>query len=208
MISCSTRSSFDLLTQHAHQQLVVNGVEILAQTNIDDSPIALTVVFLRLQDCLMRVPPRSKSETVFREVTFQNQLQHLRYRLLNHPIHLRLVRRAAARHHPVSGFPPVLPIADGSFPAADSPENFPCVSVYARLRLSRSRRDSNRSAPSFVLVARLSMLRTPGFSSASSLSFHGQFRCRIFRFPHMLRLSLTKDRLLFGPSPFGYYGLC
>ena len=68
---------------------------------------------------------------------------------------------------------------------------------------------TNKSAPSFLSVARKGMLGTPGVLSGSTLSLPGQLTCVIFCILHILCLSPQERTVTVRSFPLlRYYDLC
>jgi Transposase, Mutator family len=99
-----------------HQSVVINPVEKLRQIQIDNEPIALGDISLRLRHRLVSRTIRSKAVTMLAECRVPQRLEPLQHRLLDHAIDRRLECRGRASHRSVSGFAPDEPVAAGSAP--------------------------------------------------------------------------------------------
>ena len=91
----------DCLTDHIHEDVLVQRVEKLGQVEVHGIRVSLVDVGFRTQDCILRAPVRSEPEAGLREQWLVYGRQDLRYRLLEQTIECR---RYAQGSGPAVGF--------------------------------------------------------------------------------------------------------
>ena len=85
-MSRSTRRSDTRAATRGHQSVVINSVEKFRQVNIDNEPIAIGDVGLRLCHRLVGGAPRPEAVAVLAERRVPQRLEPLQHRLLDHAI--------------------------------------------------------------------------------------------------------------------------
>ena len=76
----------DVSAEGIHEHIMVQGIEVLGQVDVDGPGVSLVVIVQKLGHGLMGTPPRPESETGFREYGFVNRCEDLGYGLLDRTV--------------------------------------------------------------------------------------------------------------------------
>ena len=76
----------DIPAEDPHEQVVIDGVEVLRQIDVDRPGVTLVAIVPQSDDCVLGPPSRSESETPVGELGFVYRRQHLCHRLLYGPV--------------------------------------------------------------------------------------------------------------------------